>query len=196
MAMSVLSMLVPAAFVATLSAGKERQPPTDPIHDIITPTLLQHPEHIAEILALSRGTSVVLLIIYVLFLIFQLKTHQHLYLDHSASSTSLHDGHYSSVIMTESAEEEELHGRQGIVRISQGRDRERGDASEDEAPMSIVAATTILLLVTLLITICAEALMNAIEHVTHELGLTKTFIGIILLPIVGNAAEHLTYVWR
>lgn len=36
--------------------------------------------------------------------------------------------------------------------------------------------------------------MDSIEGVREELGLPKTFIGMILLPIVGNAAEHVTAV--
>jgi Ca2+:H+ antiporter len=37
-------------------------------------------------------------------------------------------------------------------------------------------------------------LVSAIEDVTEEWGISETFVGLILLPIVGNAAEHLTAV--
>ncbi|KAL8433511.1 hypothetical protein ACSSS7_003802 [Eimeria intestinalis] len=40
----------------------------------------------------------------------------------------------------------------------------------------------------------AEFLVSSIETVVADYGLPESFIGVILLPIVGNAAEHLTAV--
>lgn len=51
-----------------------------------------------------------------------------------------------------------------------------------------------LLVVTVLVGVCAEFLVSAIEDVTEAWGISETFVGLILLPIVGNAAEHLTAV--
>lgn len=36
--------------------------------------------------------------------------------------------------------------------------------------------------------------MNSIDALTERGGISKTFVGLILLPIVGNAAEHATAV--
>lgn len=47
-----------------------------------------------------------------------------------------------------------------------------------------------LAIVTALTAIVSEALVGAIEPVAEELGLNPFFIGLIILPIVGNAAEH------
>ncbi|KAG1121304.1 hypothetical protein G6F42_012557 [Rhizopus arrhizus] len=52
----------------------------------------------------------------------------------------------------------------------------------------------LLLVITALVGVCAEFLVSAIEDVTEEWGISETFVGLILLPIVGNAAEHLTAV--
>ncbi len=52
----------------------------------------------------------------------------------------------------------------------------------------------ILLLVTLGVAIESELLVNSLEEATTSLGLTSLFTGVILLPIVGNAAEHATAV--
>lgn len=41
---------------------------------------------------------------------------------------------------------------------------------------------------------CSENLVDSIEGVSTKFGLPKAFIGVILLPIVGNAAEHATAV--
>jgi len=40
----------------------------------------------------------------------------------------------------------------------------------------------------------SEILVGAVEHVTETLGLTEFFIGIILIPLIGNVAEHLVAV--
>jgi Ca2+:H+ antiporter len=47
-----------------------------------------------------------------------------------------------------------------------------------------------LAVVTALTAIASEALVGAIEPVAEEIGLNPFFIGLIILPIVGNAAEH------
>ena len=53
---------------------------------------------------------------------------------------------------------------------------------------------------TALVAICAEFMVDSIDAIagTHEEGgpakVSRTFVGLILLPIVGNAAEHATAV--
>jgi Ca2+:H+ antiporter len=41
------------------------------------------------------------------------------------------------------------------------------------------------------IVLLSEALVGAVEHVTASIGLSEFFIGIIVIPLVGNIAEHL-----
>lgn len=55
-------------------------------------------------------------------------------------------------------------------------------------------AMIILTLAVLLIVFLSEILVGAVEHVTETLGLSEFFIGIILIPLIGNAAEHLVAV--
>jgi Ca2+:H+ antiporter len=104
-----------------------------------------------RLLILSRGTSIVMLIIYGLFLFFQLKTHKGLYM---------------------SPEPEE----------------------EEEKGMTWPVAIFCLAAITVLVAVCSEYLVDSIDGMTKEWGISKTFAGMILLPIVGNAAEHLTAV--
>ena len=52
----------------------------------------------------------------------------------------------------------------------------------------------ILLLVTLGVAIESELLVDSLEAATEELGFSRLFTGVILLPIIGNAAEHATAV--
>jgi Ca2+:H+ antiporter len=53
---------------------------------------------------------------------------------------------------------------------------------------------TVLLGCTLLVAIESEFLVSTLEVATEQLGLTALFTGVILVPIIGNAAEHATAV--
>ena len=67
--------------------------------------------------------------------------------------------------------------------------------TDTEIPdMSIIGSILLLTLVTLMVAMCSEFLVNSIDYLSSSWGLSRDFIGIILLPIVGNAAEHLTAV--
>jgi Ca2+:H+ antiporter len=48
--------------------------------------------------------------------------------------------------------------------------------------------------VTLLIAVMSEILVGALEPAAHRLGMTQLFVGLILVALVGNAAEHSTAV--
>lgn len=54
------------------------------------------------------------------------------------------------------------------------------------------SAAAVLIVVTVLVAICAEFLVDSIDSLVETAHISKTFVGLILLPIVGNAAEHVT----
>lgn len=60
--------------------------------------------------------------------------------------------------------------------------------------MSRTAAVVMLLLSTGLVAVCAEFLVDAIPLMVESSSVSEAFIGLIILPIVGNAAEHVTAV--
>ena len=110
----------------------------------------------ANILILSHGTAIILLILYVLYLIFQLRTHAVLFDAETAPEDS---------------------------------------SNESEEPLiSPWAAAGVLILVTIAVAVCAEFLVDSIDSLVATAHISKTFVGLILLPIVGNAAEHVTAV--
>lgn len=139
MALATSGLLIPAAFHATL--------PKD---------IKDSPESTGKILELSRGASIVLLMIYVLYLVFQLKTHK-----------TLFEGTENEL---EQSTQEEPHETQLSSKVSIG----------------------LLLFVTIIVSICADLLVGSIDDIVASSGLSKTFIGLIVIPIVGNAAEHVT----
>lgn len=59
---------------------------------------------------------------------------------------------------------------------------------------NLVLWSIVLLVCTVLVAIESELLVDSLEEATAKLGLTALFTGVILLPIVGNAAEHATAV--
>lgn len=61
-------------------------------------------------------------------------------------------------------------------------------------PPNIWLWTGVLLICTLLVALESELLVNSLEVATSQLGLTALFTGVILVPIIGNAAEHATAV--
>jgi len=111
----------------------------------------------ANILILSRGTAIILLILYVMYLVFQLRTH-----------TGLFDAEQQAA--------------------------EEGEEEGEEPAMGPWAATGVLIVTTIAVAVCAEYLVDSIDALVERVHISKTFVGLILLPIVGNAAEHVTAV--
>ncbi|KAG1155665.1 hypothetical protein G6F37_008336 [Rhizopus arrhizus] len=116
------------------------------------------------ILKISRATSIIMLVLYFSYIFFQLKTHKHLTVPFSSISTRRLT--LPIPINQNNTNNNNLKCRPGWL----------------------------LLVITALVGVCAEFLVSAIEDVTEEWGISETFVGLILLPIVGNAAEHLTAV--
>ena len=132
MAVASASLIIPATLYAVLARSKSSSED--------------------NILILSHGTAIILLILYVLYLFFQLKTHASFF------------------------------------------DEESQDDEEPKEPevLTPIPAAICLVVVTVLVAVCAEYLVDSIDAIVQEAGISKTFIGLVLLPIVGNAAEHVT----
>jgi Ca2+:H+ antiporter len=47
---------------------------------------------------------------------------------------------------------------------------------------------------TVLVAVQSEILVHAAEQVVTGVGITETFLGLIVIPLIGNAAEHATAV--
>ncbi|KAI4104913.1 MAG: hypothetical protein L6R37_003037 [Teloschistes peruensis] len=60
--------------------------------------------------------------------------------------------------------------------------------------LSRTSALLLLLTSTGLVAVCAEFLVSSIHYLVDHTNISQAFIGLIILPIVGNAAEHVTAV--
>jgi Ca2+:H+ antiporter len=63
---------------------------------------------------------------------------------------------------------------------------------EHAAQLSRTAAVVLLLVSTALVAVCAEFMVDSINGLVQTSSIGEIFIGLIILPIVGNAAEHVT----
>ncbi|KAG0783923.1 hypothetical protein G6F21_010230 [Rhizopus arrhizus] len=121
-----------------------------------------------DILKISRATSVILLILYFSYIFFQ----------------------FIGPTVTEDVKNKVTNDPQDVEQGSHQEVKQEEEVPQLPAWMAIA----LLLVVTVLVGVCAEFLVSAIEDVTEAWGISETFVGLILLPIVGNAAEHLTAV--
>jgi Ca2+:H+ antiporter len=64
-----------------------------------------------------------------------------------------------------------------------------------EETWSVRRSITALLMATVLVALLSEILVSSIEAARKSLHVTEVFIGIIVVAIIGNAAEHSTAVW-
>lgn len=55
---------------------------------------------------------------------------------------------------------------------------------------SITKSVTVLVIATVFVALVSEFLVGAVEGARETLGLTEVFVGVIIVAIIGNAAEH------
>lgn len=69
-----------------------------------------------------------------------------------------------------------------------------GKAGHHEGEWSRGFSVGVLLVATALVAVMSELLVGAIDEAAHQLGMNEIFVGVILVAIIGNAAEHSTAV--
>ena len=69
-----------------------------------------------------------------------------------------------------------------------------GHDAHHAGPVKVGPAVVTLLVATALIAWMSELLVGAVEEASHVLGLTEIFVGVIVVAVIGNAAEHSTAV--
>ncbi|EFE29645.1 membrane bound cation transporter, putative [Trichophyton benhamiae CBS 112371] len=143
----------------------------------------------------SGSTSVILLVVYGAYLFFQLKSHASIFntpsekVEKRSKSKKVEDGDASKGIAQIGAGFSASMGGQNAQHIPVVVPEE-----EEEPQLSIYVAVFTLCASTALVALCAEAMVSSIDAITTSGGISETFVGLILLPIVGNAAEHATAV--
>jgi len=67
-----------------------------------------------------------------------------------------------------------------------------GQTIRDSRPWPVRTAIVVLMIATAVVAVESQLLVDTIVPVTQSLHLTQAFLGLIVIPIVGNAAEHAT----
>ncbi|KND87136.1 Vacuolar calcium ion transporter [Tolypocladium ophioglossoides CBS 100239] len=131
-----------------------------------------------SILSFSRATVAVLLLIYLAYLYFQLKTHSSLFTEDRDDADR---GEYSHVPDAP------------VIPTAGGQAQEDGEEAEgvDDTPSmrEVSIAAVVLIISGVLIGKCTHSFMQRLDSITQALGITKTFVAIILIPVASNAPE-------
>jgi Ca2+:H+ antiporter len=135
---------------------------------ILLPTAVEHTSNgigEATLQKLSVAVAIVLIIVYGLTLLFSMKTHAYL--------CEVGAVDQQSQLSVESTPTE---------------------AEKKPEDVNLWFWVGILFVVTITVAIESELLVSSLEAATESLGITALFTGVILLPVIGNAAEHFTAV--
>ncbi|KAM4057021.1 sodium/calcium exchanger protein [Hirsutella rhossiliensis] len=185
LALAAASVIVPSVFDAAQDTGPDK------------------------VAALSRGTAVILLLVYAAYLLFQLKTHQTVFSEQgqkvpakpwsraSLGSGAIRQGFaMPGSLMGHGMPHQSENERLSRMLMNPPRLNKDGDDDDDEEEpqLHFIVALATLAGSTAIIALCAEYMVDSIDSVTHDGPLSVEFVGLILLPIVGNAAEHATAV--
>ncbi len=139
------------------------------------------PAESLEVEALSLGVALVMIVLYALGLIYTLKT-QSGPLAAVATMPASHPAAGAAHPPAASAASETPPAPQTI--------KQEGN----HAHWSVRTAIIVLLVSTGFVAYMSELLVGAVEPVMLSLGISEFFVGIILIPLIGNVAEHLVAV--
>ncbi|KAK3323491.1 Sodium/calcium exchanger protein-domain-containing protein [Cercophora scortea] len=176
---------------------------------VIVPTVFDQASDApqGDVAKLSRGTAIILLFVYGGYLFFQLHTHQSVFAEESQKVEAR--PHKSA--LPEGAIAQGLVGPAGVMgghglpsgkedteklrRLLNSAPPKGDDDDEGEEPqLHFLVALATLGISTVIIAFCAEYMVSGISSITDGGHVSAEFVGLILLPIVGNAAEHATAV--
>ncbi|QUC21677.1 uncharacterized protein UV8b_05920 [Ustilaginoidea virens] len=119
------------------------------------------------VISFSRATAVVLLGVYIAYLYFQLKTHASIFVDQEQDGQDEADNRIDTEAETQAA-----------------------TCSVDRPSMLKVAAARVILVSSgLIIAKCTTNFMESLDGMAETLGVSKTFVAIIVIPVASNASE-------
>ncbi|MGI9037506.1 MAG: calcium/proton exchanger [Gemmatimonadota bacterium] len=131
---------------------------------------------------LSRDIAIVLMITYGLSLLFSLGTHPHLYMGDSVGTVS-------------DANADEAGPRTAVDGSGDEESAKAAESEEDEEEHPSAGRALLLLVISAAVVgLMSEMLVGSLEEAAEAFGMSEIFVGVILVAIVGNAAEHSTAV--
>jgi Ca2+:H+ antiporter len=153
---------------------------------LVIPSLLSASigdENSIRVEALSLGVAGVMILLYILGIIFSFKMNPQ-----DAPNGTFHTGPLARGTMHGSTPASGENSGENVV---QPIPKKPMPAHPD---WTVRTAVIILALSTAGVAYLSELLVGSVEHVVASLGISEFFLGIILIPLVGNVAEHLVAV--
>ncbi|KAF8524557.1 calcium/proton exchanger [Hysterangium stoloniferum] len=172
---SVAAVLIPATYLLAIDS-RNASNPDDASVDLS-----------GNILKMSRGVAVVLLFIYGSYLVFQFWTHLHLYNDGAPEQKFA-----STPYPAEEDNGARANGPADDPETGAGHGEERPEVKKPQ--MSMTACLLVLASVTTFKAFGVLCLVESIDGVVSTGWISKQWVGLILLPMVGNVPECLTAV--
>src|SRR3569833_768146 len=129
-----------------------------------------------KILVFSRATAAVLLLIYVVYLYFELWTHRDQFLDDSDCGD--HEAYGN----------EKQHSP-GLLPDANAAAAKGKPPKAAPSTREVLLATTILLSAAAVVVNCTHYCIENLDGMARTLNISKTFVAIILIPMVSNACE-------
>jgi Ca2+:H+ antiporter len=140
---------------------------------------------------LALVISIVQFLTYLASLYFSLKTHKHLYEfpsdaeEEAAADESLSKASESLFGDADDSAENRSDDQASELMASKSQ-------AKEEKPWGVSKSITILMVATVAVAVLSEYLVHAVEGAASSFGMSRLFIGVVLVAIVGNAAEHST----
>jgi Ca2+:H+ antiporter len=169
--LSSMSFIIPTGYAVTAEKTSPVESPTKTIKKLAstlqsnnsTSAAMMHGDLSVEetVLLASRQIALVTAFIYVGYLVFQLYTHKNVFDDINSENEAEAGSH-----------------------------EEENDDDEDKPEFTLVFAIVGLAVVSVLISYLSDVLVDSVSGAAIQYNVPHQFIGLILVPIVGNAAEH------
>jgi Ca2+:H+ antiporter len=131
---------------------------------------------------LSIAVAVVLMLVYGLTLLFSMKTHSYLY-DVGIAAEDIEPEGWAIEAEANSGNETKAHA-----------DKADSNGHGEVHKPNLTLWIGVLIAATLVVAVESEFLVGTLEVASKQLGLSELFTGVIILPVIGNAAEHATAV--
>lgn len=179
------SLLVMATLAVLTPAG---------YHALLGPNI-PDPSERPYVLQFSRGVSVILLTVYIAYLFFTLSSHKYLF---EPGVAPPHETD-SALVGSDVSRKVDPHGTVGSSHdatktpLASAMQSHEADDDEETPQVSGWVAFGTLCISTALVGVTCEWLVDSIDAVAAS-GASRTWIGLIILPIVSNATEHVTAV--
>jgi len=133
---------------------------------------------------LSIAVAVVLMLVYGLTLLFSMKTHSYLY------DVGMAEDESDTETLSKIGQGALADNKTTAAEVTNANNNGHGEVHKPNLPLWI----GVLLAATLVVAVESEFLVGTLEVASKQLGLSELFTGVIILPVIGNAAEHATAV--